>query len=107
MLEEFKETIKRWYNKMRIKVLHIFTDRVQHFDVKDEEGNTHRVTVEREKEKVCQHKRIKEVTNTLWQCCDCPDVYFQINYKVMLTTPQLVQYLSEIADHLKMDVKDK
>jgi hypothetical protein len=43
----------------------------------------------------------------MWQCGtkNCP-TYFQISYKVMLTERDLVGYLDQIAQHLKLSLSD-
>lgn len=81
-----------------------FTKRVTRIRLEDEQGKDHEVVVERSLEKVCDHKTITEIAPTLWKCQGCSDVYFQINYKVMLTEPDLVNYLQKITEHLDAKV---
>ncbi len=98
--------LKLFFNWARIKWHKHVTGRVTTIVVNDKEtGKSHEVTVEQHVEDVCAHKNIREVTHTLWQCTtpDC-DTYFQINYKVMITQPELVRYLQDIANHLKVQV---
>lgn len=99
------ETIKRWKNWVRIKFLEIFTGRVRRFKIEDKDGKEHEVVVEQQEEKVCSHSTITEVAPTLWKCSNCP-VYFQINYKVMVTVPELFDYMKKLAKHMEMELKD-
>lgn len=100
--------LKRLYNKIRIFLLGIFTDRVKHHVIKDERtGKEHKLTVEKKLEKVCDHKTITEIAPTMWKCTGCNFVYFQIGYKVMLTERDLLNYLDDIAEHLKLELNDK
>ena len=100
------DAIKRWYNKIRIKFLETFTDRVKHIRLETPDGKTHDVTVERSEEKVCDHKTIREIAPTMWQCEECKDIYFQINYKVMVTRPELIEYLEKLAAHFETKLID-
>ena|SRR3990167_7495490 len=101
------ENIRLLKNKIRIWFLSVFTSRVKHIVIQDQDGKEHKVTVEKQLEKVCDHKQIEEIAPTMWKCTRCPDVYFQISYKVMLTERNLVDFLSAIADHLKFNVTEK
>ncbi len=96
------DTLRRWKNWIRIKWLETFTSRITRVSVKDNAGKEHEVTVERELEKVCDHKCIREIAPTMWKCDGCDDVYFQISYKVMLTQKDLIGFLEKIAAHLKV-----
>lgn len=97
------DTIKRWLNWLRMQWHVRVTGRAQRIEIKDTEGKTHEVTVERDMEKVCDHKTLKEIATTMWKCATpgC-DTFFQINYKVQLTERDLLTYLSQIADALKV-----
>lgn len=102
-----KEIFTRWKNKIRIWFLERFTNRIQRHVIKDPEtGKEHNVVSEKTIEKVCDHKTITEIAPTMWKCTGCDEVYFQIGYKVMLTPQDLVGYLGQIADHLKITLKD-
>jgi len=102
------EDVKLRYNKCRIWFLSIFTNRIKKIEIKDESGKTHKVTMEKKVEKVCDHKTIEEIAPTMWRCKGCKDVYFQISYKVMLTRADLLKYIEKLADHLGHDIeKDK
>jgi hypothetical protein len=104
------ETLKRWKNWLRMQWHYRVTGRVQKHVIEDKEtGKKHEFVVEKQIEEVCDHKTIKEIAPTMWQCANpkCEErAYFQIGYKVMLTQPQLVQYLTDLATHLKMDLQD-
>lgn len=90
-------------NRIRIIFLRIFTDRVKVVDYKDENGNTHRITAEQRQEKVCAHTRIEQIYGTFWHCMDCPDVFFEITYKVALNRLDLFGFLEAMAKYLKTE----
>jgi len=101
------ENLRLLKNKVRIWILTLFTNRVKRIVIQANDGSEHEVTVERQVEKVCTHKRIEEIATTLWRCMECPDVYFQISAKLIITERELVNYLSTIADHFKLKITDK
>jgi ribosomal protein L37AE/L43A len=101
------ETLKLYWNKTRIWFLSVFTNRIKKIQITDKEGKEHNITVEQNVEKVCDHKTIKEIAPTMWQCTRCQDVYFQIGYKVLLNRHEFIGYLEKCADHLKMKLEDE
>lgn len=103
------QTILRWKNWIRIKWHELVTGRVERIVLEDKEtGKKHEVVVERQLEKVCDHKTIREIAPTMWRCAnpDC-DTYFQINYKVMLQHGDLIKFLESIASHLKTSLDEQ
>lgn len=98
-----KDWIQRAYNKIRIAFLERFTRRVIRISLEDKEGNSHEVVVEREVEKVCDHKEIKEIAPTMWKCTKCNDAYFQIGYKILLTEADLISFLAQLEKSLKIE----
>jgi len=105
-MDEIINTLRRWYNRVRIFVLERFTTRVKRIKIEDKDGKEHDVVVEQNTEKVCEHKKIEEIAPTMWKCSECANAYFQINYKVLLTEHDLVKYLDQLATHLKLTLKD-
>lgn len=81
-----------------------FTDRVKHIEIKDQAGNKHNVTIERSEEDVCTHKQIEQVVGTFWKCMNCKEFYFEITYKVMLTSSDLQNLLETMAQELKTSI---
>lgn len=101
------ETLRLWWNKARIFLLSKFTNRVKKIVIQDEQGKEHEVTIEKNVEKVCAHKNLKQIATTMWACSDCDDAYFQINYKVQLTPADMGAYLTELAEYFKLKLADK
>lgn len=108
MIKNIFESVRLFANKIRIKWHELVTGKVTRVRITDREGKEQDVIVEREVEKVCDHKTIHEIAPTMWKCSnkDCP-TYFQIGYKVMLTDRDLVGYLDQLATHLKMELTGK
>jgi hypothetical protein len=102
------ESARLFANRIRIKYHELVTGKITRVRITDQNGKEQDVVVERELEKVCDHKTIHEIAPTMWKCStpDC-DTYFQIGYKVMLTGRDLVGYLDQIASHLKLELQDR
>jgi len=94
---------KRFYNTIRLFLKEQFTNRVKRIEIKDQKGKKHKVTVEQKVEKVCTHSKIEEIAPTLWECMDCRNAFYQINYKALVTLPELLDYLEKIKNHLGRD----
>lgn len=99
-IKDLKENIRLLVNKIRIWWLGLTTDRVRHFKITDPEGKEHKATTVTEEQKVCDHKQIEEIAPTMWRCMKCPDVYFEIGYKILLTHTDLVSFTERLAEHL-------
>lgn len=98
-----KEKLRLIANRIRIWLLTIFTNRVKHVTIEDPKtGGKLKATIEKKEEKVCAHRKIHQVAGTIWEC-ECKEIYFEINYKVMLRRPELIGFLDEMATHLKHD----
>ena len=98
---------KRLKNRVKIWYKEHFKGTVKRIKIEDENGKEHEVIVEREVQKVCDHKTITEIAPTMWACTSCEDVYFQIGYKVMLTPQDLNSYVTDLANHIGMELKEK
>ncbi len=102
-MNNIKENLRLWGNKLRIWFLTYFTNRVKHVTIEDPKtGEKLKATIEKQEEKVCAHRKIQQVAGTIWEC-ECKQIYFEINYKVMLHRPELIGFLDEMANHLKHD----
>ncbi len=102
------ESARLFANRIRVAYHERVTGKITRVRISDRDGKEHDVIVERDLEKVCDHKTIHEIAPTMWKCSnkECP-TYFQIGYKVMLTDRDLVGYLDQIATHLKMELTGK
>lgn len=99
------ENIKFLYNKIRIWFLSVFTNRIKRVIVEDQStGKDHKIVVDQKKEKLCQHKKIEQISNLVWRCIECKDVYFFITYKVSANYNEMIEHLSDIRNHFKNDL---
>lgn len=102
---EFVDTIRRTYNRIRLWVLSVFTNRIKSVEITDPKTKKkHKVTIEKQMEKVCTHDRIVEVAPTLWKCDKCTDAYFIINYKAMANQQEIIEYLEKAAKVVGKDL---
>ncbi len=104
------ETLRLYYNKVRIWLKKRFTDNVRVITVRDPEtGKEHTATVETSKEKVCQHKKIEQLYGTIWHCTETAncDVYFEINYKVLLSQGDLIGLAEAISKHANVSINNE
>lgn len=104
------KTFKRWYNKVRITLLRVFTNRVKQFDVKMPDGRRERVTVEQQQETVCAHTTLEQVDHILWRCANkkCEmGAYFFIPNKILATRDDLYGFLDRVADKIGEKLVDK
>lgn len=105
MLKELIEELRLRKNKLRVWYLRTFTNRVRTILVKDpESGKEIKATTISEEEHVCQHKEIRQVFGTFWRCQKCPDIFFEISYKVAVTQTDLIEFMEEMAKELGVDV---
>lgn len=102
------ESIRLAKNKIRIWLLswpvigRLFGRTVKRIEIKTPDGKEHKVTVEQHQEKVCQHKRIEEITNAIYKCMDCGEAYFFITYKVMGTAAEVIKFTEDLVKHFKL-----
>lgn len=104
---EMVRWVRMKFNRLRIWWLERFTNRIQRFTIRDPETDKeHEVVLETEVEELCKHETIKQVAPTLWKCVDSKncDQYFQISYKVALDRNQLVEFIKDIAEHLRVEI---
>lgn len=102
MIDNIREQARLFFNRVRIWWLKAFTNRVREVLIKDEAtGKEIKATTVSEEEKFCQHQKIEQVYGTFWRCMECPDVWFEISYKVALTQQDLLGLIEKLADVLR------
>ena len=102
MFDSIRENVRLVLNRFRIWWLKRFTDRVREVIVKDEAtGKEIKATTVSSEEKFCQHQKIEQVYGTFWRCLECPDVWFEISYKVALTNQDLLGLIEKLADEFR------
>ena len=103
------ETLKLYKNKVRIWLKKRFTDQVKEIVIKDDEtGEEHKVTTEKQVEKVCDHSTITRIAPTFFKCAnkDC-DQYFLIYHWVNAKRPEIIEQVSTMAEHLDLKLVNK
>jgi ribosomal protein L37AE/L43A len=100
-MKKFLEPFRLFYNKIRINLLRIFTNRVKDIVVKDKQGNKIKATIEQKETKLCPHDLIKQIAPTMWVCQKCKEKYYFISSKIELNETQLLSYLDDISKYLK------
>ena len=82
-------------------LLRKFTDRIKIVTVKGDDGKDNTITTERQIEKVCAHTKLEQIVGTFFKCIEDPtcDKWFEINYKVMLSTDELMGLCEKLCKH--------
>jgi hypothetical protein len=101
MITAFIEWARLLKNRLRIKWLELFTDRVKRIEVTDSDGKKHDVVVEQQTEKVCAHRRIEQIDHITWKCMDCDDAYFVIVHKLFARRGEVEQHVLDVGRDLQ------